>query len=387
VSPTSGGAGGQGASGGVGGSGGSGGTMEGGAGGLALGGSGGAGGIEECVGVTTEAKKLPLDMYVIVDQSGSMLEQAGPKTRWQHVVDALTGFVSQSPATDGIGLALQYFPLTLVGDPCVACSDMACCQACGANSTSCINGVCTCSSTSAVSCNAGDYAAPEVPMTTLPAAAPLIVGSLAQHTPSGGTPTKPALAGALAYMQPWAAAHPLAKSVVVLATDGVPSGCVGNDIAAVAGLAGSAANANPPVLTFVVGVGSETQALDAVAQAGGTGSAFVVDVGGDVTQDFVDAMNAIREAVVACEYLIPEPADGSMVDFDLVNVSLTPSAGAPITVPQVGGEAACGAAGGWYYDAPVAPTKLLLCPATCDALEADAGAKLDVVLGCKTIVN
>lgn len=328
-------------------------------------------------------------MFMMVDQSGSMDTDEGGKTRWQHVVDALTGFVLQSPDTDGIGVAIQYFPLPLMGpDPCAMCGDINCCSACGANSITCINNVCTCSSTDNGSCEMADYQTPEVPMTVLPMASSLIISSLAMHAPLGGTPTRPALEGAMSYMQAWAAANPDHKSIIVLATDGEPTGCSTNDVSDVANIAAAGVAADPQVLTFVVGVGGGLADLNQVAQAGGTGSAFLVDSGGNVTQDFVDAMNAIRETVLACEYLIPEPKNGDMIDYDQVNVTFTPTGKMPVTIFRVANAASCDkVTGGWYYDDPVKPTKILLCDATCEMLKNDPSAQIDVVLGCATILQ
>jgi hypothetical protein len=44
----------------------------------------------------------------------------------------------------------------------------------------------------------------------------------------------------------------------------------------------------------------------------------------------------------------------------------------------------CPASGGWYYDDPGAPTKLSLCPATCNVVKTDAKATVNVLMGCQT---
>jgi hypothetical protein len=41
--------------------------------------------------------------------------------------------------------------------------------------------------------------------------------------------------------------------------------------------------------------------------------------------------------------------------------------------------------GGWYYDDPAAPQRVMLCPATCDAVR--GGSSLRIVLGCSTIAR
>ncbi|MBN1610563.1 MAG: hypothetical protein JW940_28290 [Polyangiaceae bacterium] len=41
---------------------------------------------------------------------------------------------------------------------------------------------------------------------------------------------------------------------------------------------------------------------------------------------------------------------------------------------------------GWRYDNPSAPTKIILCPATCAAVQTDLEGHLDFELGCDTRV-
>ncbi len=67
-----------------------------------------------------------------------------------------------------------------------------------------------------------------------------------------------------------------------------------------------------------------------------------------------------------------------------MNVTLTPSGGKTQDLLQATDAASCPASGGWYYDNPSAPTKLLLCPATCNTVKADAKASVNILMGCKT---
>ncbi len=110
-------------------------------------------------------------------------------------------------------------------------------------------------------------------------------------------------------------------------------------------------------------------------------------------QDFDPVFASMATAVVSgsaisCEYAIPEvPPGGGSFDPDRVNVAYTPDGGMPHTIGYVaGGAAACGQqTGGWYYDDPANPTKIVLCPSTCSAVQADATGKVDVQFGCETI--
>lgn len=103
--------------------------------------------------------------------------------------------------------------------------------------------------------------------------------------------------------------------------------------------------------------------------------------------------DAVAEAVLesskpACEVAIPMPSTGT-IDYGKVNVILS-GGGQDETIFNVADAAACGP-DGWYYDDPAAPTKVILCPASCDAagvlFEAHDDAHVDVMFGCETIVK
>lgn len=66
------------------------------------------GSVEACAAVTVEAQLVPLDLYVVLDRSGSMVNPALGPLRWPPVRDALNAFF-QSPNTAGIGIALTMF--------------------------------------------------------------------------------------------------------------------------------------------------------------------------------------------------------------------------------------------------------------------------------------
>ena len=361
---------------------------------------GGSGGLDECAAEAHEGKQDPLDLVIMLDKSGSMAGTVNNVTVWQLVTDALNGFV-QSPDSENLGVGLQYFPI--LDGPCGACDNscpsLTCVNNCCATSTgvTCNNngqvcptgGLCvgtTCfTSGGMATCNGADYAQLAVPIATLPGNAGAITASLSQNSPDGLTPTAPALSGAIQAATTWATSHPDHIVAVVLATDGVPTECSPQDIGQIANIAGAAANANPSVLTFVIGIGDLT-ALNSIAASGGTGSAFIVQPNGNTTQQLIDALNAIRGTLLSCEFDIPQP-DVGQLDFNLVNVELTLEGQAATVIPKVDGIGNCDPLqGGWYYDDPAAPSQIVMCPATCDLLKSGA-ATIDIVLGCATIVR
>jgi hypothetical protein len=335
---------------------------------------------------------LPFDMYVIYDQSGSMNDDTPQGTRWDAIKAALTGFVNDT-GMDGSGVGIGYFPFVDPAAPPVCFVD-ADCGAFGPCVPVLFVGYCQ----GADACLPSQYGTPDVPIEVLPAVGPKIVNSVNRHRPGGGTPTAPALQGALDYAIPWAAAHPDRKTIVVLATDGNPSGCNGNSVQDVANIAATGAAANPPVLTFVIGVGNSLGSLNAIAASGGTGQAFIVDAAGNPTQDFLDAMNAIRESVtttdtrieiqstpVPCEWKIPTPPEGETFDTSKVNVDFATGANGKQRIGAVGSAADCAhVSGGWHYDDPGNPTKVLVCPQTCQVIQGATDARVDVLFGCAT---
>jgi hypothetical protein len=368
--------------------------------------------VEEVIEVPVEVTVttyLPFDMYVMYDQSGSMGGDTPVGTKWNAIEAALTGFLND-PGSDGIGVGIGYFPFVDPAAPAVCFQDSDC-GAYGPCVPVLLVGYCQ----GADACDPSMYATPEVPIEDIPTVVPKITSSLNAHGPGGGTPTAPALQGALDYAIPWAAAHPDRKTIVVLATDGDPSGCTGNSVQDVANIAASGLTASPPVQTFVIGVGSSLTSLNSIAASGGTSQAFIVDATtGDPTQQFIDAMNAIRESVtttethtetqiqthtethmetqmqvqttpVDCQWGIPTPPDGESFDQDQVNVQFSSDSGSPQRIGYVDSKDGCAAAeGGWYYDDNAAPSSILVCDQTCNILTAITSARVDILLGCAT---
>lgn len=446
----SGGAGGSGS----GGAGGSDTTLSAGVGGIQVtSGTGGAGGEPACAGETKTAELVPLDIYIMLDKSGSMLDKTGPMangpSKWEAVTQGLNAFFND-PQSAGLGVGLQYFPLKVPGvpntctnnndcpagsGPCLlkGCFGSPTIAVCNSNAdcpgSSCVNlGQCSNNANyycyqqgsacgtdangnnlgncvaiystycaNQYSCDAAQYGTADVEFDVLNGSAAALQASIAMITPSGGTPTAPALQGAIDHASAWATANPTHKVVTVLATDGLPTSCNPVDIPSIAQIAQTGANASPSVLTFVIGVfaGNDMNAqqnLDAIAMAGGTTSAFLIDANQNVTQAFIDALNAIRGTKLDCEYLVPAPPPGEKLDYNKVNVEHTaPGAAMPETIFYVTDASGCDpVTGGWYYDADPAkggtPTKIQMCPATCDSFSAKGG-QVDIRLGCQTEIG
>jgi hypothetical protein len=326
-----------------------------------------------CAGVVHEGERLPLDMYFLVDLSGSMAERGAGGSKWDLVSRALMAFLSE-PRNADIGVGIGYFPLA-APLTCVA----------GDEGCFCIPLVNLCLPNFGGSCAIGDYAAPAVPL-SLPPQPQLVVGSIASQILAGGTPTRPALEGALEYATSWASTNPGRRTAVVLATDGDPTGCIPNQPQDAAALAAAALNGPHRIQTFVIGVGQSLTSLNLVAEAGGTTQAFLTDTSGNLVQELADALAKIRNQASPCAFELAGQSSMEIIDPNQVNVRyVPPGATAPIVVAKTnsGSASECGSQGGWHYDNPEAPSRIELCDATCAAA---AGARLEVEFGCQTII-
>jgi hypothetical protein len=403
-----------------------------------------------CATATQRAQQVPLDLYIMMDSSGSMTDVVATNsttTKWTAVRDAIIAFL-QDPQSVGLGVGLQYFPLVQpnVPDACEndgACNSFGPCDilrtcsmtpnvtpcttnanctrgqgmcvrlgVCGASGGLCAPAGNLCST--AVNdtclpiegycrgrdkCDMASYSTPAVEVAALPAAATPLIASLNAKMPDGLTPTAGALSGAVAHAQALARANPTHKVVVLLATDGLPSECDPSDITGVAAIASAARAATPSIQTYVIGVFAPAEMadaqtnLDTLAAAGGTGRAFVVSTGSaNVTQAFVSALNSVRSSGLSCQYEVPAAAgDGGQVDYYSVNVQFTSGTGQASTIGNVKDRASCSATkGGWYYDVDPAgggtPQTISICDTSCTQMKADPAGRIDILLGCKTVI-
>jgi hypothetical protein len=302
-----------------------------------------------CLRAEYTALARPLDMLILLDQSGSMQED---EDRWTPTTNALKTFVG-APDLARTGVAMQYFPLGRDDEE---------------------------------KCEAARYAVPDVAMNTLPDNRDPVRASIDAHWFSheqccdteehSGTPTRPAIEGAAAYLRAWLVAHTEHVGVILLATDGEPSGvCDDNRVDDVAAAIASAAAATPPVKTYVIGIG-DNDALDALAEAGGTGQgALIVDGSGAQTEaQFLAAIGRIREAALPCDY--------PLGDVDPARLNLVSSVGGDeLELRNVARREDC-TRDGWYFDGP---SRVALCPEACRELGQARGA-VRVREGCQTVL-
>jgi len=292
-----------------------------------------------CATSTATADAKPVHLVIMFDRSGSM--ETG--SRWPSCTAATESFL-ESDGSKGMSASLHFFPPVSIADGVFAM------------------------------CKPESYAKPAVARTKLPSKAFRDV--LSTTRTGGGTPTKPALEGAVQYART-VAKEGDAKTAILLVTDGEPTDCT-SDVASVSKVASDAASTIP---TYVVGVGDLT-GLDAIAIAGGTKKALIVNATepAQIERDLTAAIGKIKQQVLACDYTIPPAPKGETFDRSRVNVIHRPASGAAETLSQSG---SCKNGQGWRYDDPDAPTRIMICEESCKKLEASPGS-VEVIFGCAT---
>src|SRR5262249_54548416 len=106
---------------------------------------------------------------------------------------------------------------------------------------------------------------------------------------------------------------------------------------------------------------------------------------------FLDAVASavVKSSKLSCTLDLPMPATGTL-DPTAVNVQIEGMSGTKL-LPKVADAASCGTSLAWYYDNDLTPTKVILCPAACDAANADVGVdkpgKISILFGCKTVIK
>jgi hypothetical protein len=408
-----------------------------------------------CATQSNRAQRLPVDLALVVDSSGSMDDLSGDDTKWNKARAALAAFV-RDPASAGLGVGVTFFPgqpgappgrtgACLGDNDCVGISnpiarschregvcyspghpviDRPCavglvslfncpaglvCQprgTCGPGGAVCADGstdVCgagvacqaqmgTCRGPDD-QCSVTAFGKLDVDIGELPGQAGAIVAALDAHMPDGSTPMTLGLDSAYTALIARARAHPDRRVAVILATDGLPNCGAGESVQSAADRIAQALVAPPSIPTYAVGVFAPDEvvegqaALQRFATAGGTKDPFILATGNDLNQRLLEALEQIRGQALACDYGIPPAQNGGSIDFGKVNVRAT-AQGTPADLGYVATPDRCPAAGGWFYQpslsATSTPTRLVLCPATCDRLKTDASAQVEVEYGCAT---
>jgi hypothetical protein len=305
--------------------------------------------VNGCAGLAYEAEGGPLDIYIMFDQSGSMLNDVGGLTRLQAVQQATAQFL-RDPQSSGIGVGIGYFGVQPIGQ---------------------------------VSCDPNVYRSPNVPIHDGSRTGDRLVERAACR------PARPHLRGTVRRVlvcpgisppEPGPRrGHPARHRRQAEAPVSCSNGGCCPTLDEATSVVSDCLKGNAGVPTYVLGVGPNLDNLSRIAQSGGTRAAYLV---GDqnVAANVLNALNSIRGAAkIPCNLEIPRPASGAALDYGQVNVLLAPTQCAYSPVFHVQTAADCGADGGWYYDNPAAPGFVALCPSTCDLARAgSAGLKFSI---------
>jgi hypothetical protein len=296
-----------------------------------------------CLPTTTlPAEKTRLDMYLVMDANITL-----PYTGlWEFTTAGLRAFV-MDPRSAGIGVGLRFFGLEC--DPDAYDLD------------------------------------PTVEVDLLPANASAIAAATEAETNFNTSPMAPALQGGINHQRRRATAHPDWKQVVVLISDGFTE-----DISCVytaQDLESDASNGfigPPSIETYVLGFGfpatpmiatdilERFSPLDSIASSGGTAQAITVTSSGDPTM-MNEALQQIRRTAQPCEYVVPPEMDPTQL-----SLVLTPGG----ELPRVDADIGCGRLPGWYFDDPTKPTRMVLCPVSCQAMQKDDSETAVLFYGC-----
>ena len=259
-----------------------------------------------CATSTQTGQQQGLNAYMMLDYSGSMKMD----NKWTGVTAAINSFVGEP--SSGISVGMQYFGLpntdadagSILGDPHRRFLRPEHLRDAGHRDRALAGG--------------REHDHP--------------VARRATRTPTPPRPTGPALQGAIQHATTWSMAHPSDVTIVILATDGDPSEC-------------GSLTTTDSLLTQVETIAARGRRRDAEdphlrhrrrnrdrepqrhREAGGTGSAFIVDTSMNVSTQFLAALNKIRGAALGCQYKIPVPQGGGKVNFGEVNVQFTTTGG------------------------------------------------------------
>lgn len=385
------------------------------------GGTGGAGGFGACARFNDEAKQAPAAMLIVLDRTASMATHG----KWAAAQIAIVQAIDDD-VFDTMSLGLLTFPEhnSVPGPACIFGLPIYCAtsalpqiavQPAGAEKSSAASGV--------------RHEIYQQLTTTTPESLDT----------SDSSPIYPALSGAYQFLK---GVQKVDKRIVVLITDGGGSctsvsspprpaysdnnGCLDWEQPPVMAklIADAASDKAAPINTFVVGVpgsnsvgapvdGYDTPpyhmllALSSYAVAGSPSTVDpACDQGATFSQTAPDpahpchfdlsgssafnagalssAIAAIRGKALGCTYDLPTPPAGQSIDPSEVNVTITVNGQQTVVPRRKDASDACAASPCWDYDAN---GKVSLIGAACAEVTGATDAKVEVYVGCATVVQ
>jgi hypothetical protein len=353
---------------------------------------------DACAETKGVATKKQVDMFVMLDRSGSMNYPCGtancesgnpPKgdcnigdtkaSKWCNTINALSKYFKSAQATGNAASMQTFLPPSLTG--------LTVQQLCSASGTTSSNDL---SSSSIPGAATGYVTLPSTSFDTF----------LNNTIPEGQTPTLAAARGIVKFTGRAANQRAGRITIGVLVTDGDPTQTICNenttidqevdDVAAVLQQHYAATG----IPTFVIGMNGATFANvekmavggsapthpDAVgtisdACGNGAGPCRHFNIGDGNNEALAEALNLIQGFAVACKYNIPKPLVGA-INYKDVKVLYNTT-----ELTKVNDAGSC-VGDGWYYDNNLSPTTINLCPAQCSTAQANPTATINVSFGC-----
>lgn len=314
-----------------------------------------------CAGALYEGEVIPLDLYVMFDQSGSMatvIDEDTGEMRIDAVSGAMEAFLLDWRSS-GIGVGLGHFGHMPLGE---------------------------------TSCNQDDYAEALVSIARLPDNAEPVVDTLNALEPTGETPTGAGIRGACQVTSAWKADHPGTVVVNLIVTDGEPKAPISSedgscDPTLEDAVAAAAECAEAGVPSYVLGVGPSLENLDSIAQAGGTEGAYLVAE--DSSEGVLEALNAIRGAAqLPCQFAVDEPAGDRALNYDETDVVFMDDQCVVRRIAHVASADECDdGSGGWYFNDSAGERRIVLCDRSCaDVRQPDTEFFYSVGCGIETTI-
>lgn len=353
-----------------------------------------------CTSGSAEAALVPVDMFAMMDRSGSMeLSASLGQTRWQAASSALVDYANSREA-QGNGFAMGYFPYPT---DCFECRDSGrlapvdyCwwgygqwqATACDATRSDIVlagydRNDCSWESFHGFADQYGlQFGVLSGPGGAQARAQENSLSQLDGIQPEYNTDTYSAVRAAIELAEQHQSAHPDRKAVALLITDGMPdTACVRTNQETFEMTVDAAAAAyQRGIETYVIGVGPNLSLLDHVALAGsgGTQLAFLADVD---QASIVRALSEVQQVSMPCWFPVPDPGDGRL-DYSSPSVILTSAPGQSSLAERVNDASECGSDTAWYYDDNDAPLRVHLCPAACSVARAGGESRVDLEYRC-----